>query len=285
MSAAAVVVISPEFASLRVVTAADAKAALAGLGATERALATRAVSCRFILGQVLLAVQQYEFWREWGYVSWMDFLKRGFPAMSGLEERTASDALAFARSSTLTGMTPEQIETIPTLTHARAIVKQERENGHKALDTASVERVNGTSAKVLTARKFANDERQVQLERIVAVLSQANAPALEWLAHLLESPQVQAYTCGAENAVDFLLGVMTTSAWDEVRETYVNMCAELGPERVAVLAKHQWRCRHCGLFLPLTPHHIVFRSHSGTDNFDNLEPLCAACHRTKHGQS
>ena len=43
-----------------------------------------------------------------------------------------------------------------------------------------------------------------------------------------------------------------------------------------------WRCRHCHTSHGLHPHHIVYRSHGGKDEIDNLVTLCWLCHQEIH---
>lgn len=46
--------------------------------------------------------------------------------------------------------------------------------------------------------------------------------------------------------------------------------------------RDNWHCRSCNNTASLTPHHIKFRSHGGTDTLDNLLTLCWRCHRNLH---
>ena len=56
---------------------------------------------------------------------------------------------------------------------------------------------------------------------------------------------------------------------------YQQLCQE-------VLARHNWRCQHCGSQRNLQVHHQEFRSHSGDDVEANLITLCASCHERVH---
>ena len=49
-----------------------------------------------------------------------------------------------------------------------------------------------------------------------------------------------------------------------------------------IIAEQHYRCAHCGEVKPLQVHHIIFRSHGGGDQRENLEALCAECHHKKH---
>lgn len=48
------------------------------------------------------------------------------------------------------------------------------------------------------------------------------------------------------------------------------------------LQRYNWRCARCKSYRPLQIHHRKFRSHGGTHQVDNLEPVCWDCHRVIH---
>ena len=61
------------------------------------------------------------------------------------------------------------------------------------------------------------------------------------------------------------------------------MKAVLPPElSTACFRRDGYRCRHCGDSNSLTPHHVIYRSHGGTDNLYNLLTLCLQCHTATH---
>jgi hypothetical protein len=43
-----------------------------------------------------------------------------------------------------------------------------------------------------------------------------------------------------------------------------------------------WRCRHCWDRNGLHPHHVIYQSHGGPDELNNLITLCWQCHRAHH---
>ena len=45
---------------------------------------------------------------------------------------------------------------------------------------------------------------------------------------------------------------------------------------------HDWRCARCRSRRPLQIHHRKYRSHGGTHQVENLEPVCWDCHRVIH---
>lgn len=46
--------------------------------------------------------------------------------------------------------------------------------------------------------------------------------------------------------------------------------------------RDSWRCRHCGDRNALHPHHVIYRSHQGPNELNNLITLCAQCHMAHH---
>ena len=48
------------------------------------------------------------------------------------------------------------------------------------------------------------------------------------------------------------------------------------------LEQHGWRCARCRRNRPLQIHHRRYRSHGGTHQIENLEPVCWDCHRVIH---
>ena len=49
-----------------------------------------------------------------------------------------------------------------------------------------------------------------------------------------------------------------------------------------ILERDGWRCQVCGSMQNLQVHHLKFRSHSGSDEEQNLITLCAECHERMH---
>ena len=39
-----------------------------------------------------------------------------------------------------------------------------------------------------------------------------------------------------------------------------------------------YKCRYCGERSGLHPHHVIYKSHHGTDALNNLLTLCHCCH-------
>jgi 5-methylcytosine-specific restriction endonuclease McrA len=52
--------------------------------------------------------------------------------------------------------------------------------------------------------------------------------------------------------------------------------------RERVLRRDGWRCQSCGSMTNLEVHHQQFRSHSGSDEENNLVTLCSHCHSRTH---
>ena len=51
---------------------------------------------------------------------------------------------------------------------------------------------------------------------------------------------------------------------------------------VQCFIRDKWKCRCCGNRSNLMAHHIVYRSHQGPNELQNLLTLCSACHRGHH---
>ncbi len=51
---------------------------------------------------------------------------------------------------------------------------------------------------------------------------------------------------------------------------------------VQALEQCKWRCARCRGALRLQIHHRRYRSHGGTHRLENLEPVCAGCHKVIH---
>ena len=51
-----------------------------------------------------------------------------------------------------------------------------------------------------------------------------------------------------------------------------------------VLKQHGWRCARCRSARRLQIHHRRYRSHGGSHQIDNLEPVCRDCHKLIHRQ-
>jgi 5-methylcytosine-specific restriction endonuclease McrA len=52
-----------------------------------------------------------------------------------------------------------------------------------------------------------------------------------------------------------------------------------------ILERDGWRCQSCGSLQNLQVHHQQLRSHSGSDQEQNLITLCAGCHAQIHQNS
>jgi hypothetical protein len=50
------------------------------------------------------------------------------------------------------------------------------------------------------------------------------------------------------------------------------------------MEQHGWRCARCRSSRRLEIHHRKYRSHGGTHQVENLEPVCRDCHKLIHRQ-
>jgi hypothetical protein len=53
-------------------------------------------------------------------------------------------------------------------------------------------------------------------------------------------------------------------------------------DQIKVLQRDGFKCRNCGSRNNLMIHHIVYRSHQGGNEMNNLLTLCASCHSGHH---
>ncbi len=53
----------------------------------------------------------------------------------------------------------------------------------------------------------------------------------------------------------------------------------------AVCERCDWRCVSCGKRKPLTKDHIIPVIQGGTDDIENIQPLCRHCNSSKHGMA
>ena len=58
--------------------------------------------------------------------------------------------------------------------------------------------------------------------------------------------------------------------------------SEAAPLRLKILERDNWRCQFCGTRSNLQVHHIIYRSHGGPDDEDNLITVCVTCHEQIH---
>ena len=80
---------------------------------------------------------------------------------------------------------------------------------------------------------------------------------------------------GEENVAEGDHRIESWALWFLVRAVYVVHCG-------IVLERYGWRCSRCHEAKPLQIHHRCFRSHGGTHDLENLEPVCMDCHREIH---
>lgn len=56
-------------------------------------------------------------------------------------------------------------------------------------------------------------------------------------------------------------------------------------EWVALCERYGNRCLRCGRKRKLTKDHVIPVLHGGTDDIDNIQPLCGPCNSVKHTQA
>ena len=86
-------------------------------------------------------------------------------------------------------------------------------------------------------------------------------------------------TLGAFNGAELVLQASGHVEWTALKALVQRVYAM--HSRV-VLQRHDWRCARCRSRRRLQIHHRKYRSHGGTHQVDNLEPVCWDCHRVIH---
>ena len=101
------------------------------------------------LGQLLLHIQDYHFYDRMrgGFASWTDLLEKGFPAITGLQLRSAYDAMNLAQSPTLRSRPDREKDQINSVANARTIISLER--GHVGITPETI-----SAAKKLPNAEF-----------------------------------------------------------------------------------------------------------------------------------
>jgi 5-methylcytosine-specific restriction endonuclease McrA len=50
------------------------------------------------------------------------------------------------------------------------------------------------------------------------------------------------------------------------------------PIYLSCFRRDSYKCRHCGNRNGIHPHHVIYKSHGGKDELNNLITLCHQCH-------
>jgi hypothetical protein len=93
------------------------------------------------------------------------------------------------------------------------------------------------------------------------------------------SPEREKVTFAAFDGVELVVKSSARVEWLALK-TLVDRIYALH-SRIA-MQREDWRCARCRSSRPLQIHHRKYRSHGGTHQVDNLEPVCWDCHRVIH---
>ena len=195
----------------------DAEAMLSRLGREIQSLAGRELRCRMKLGQLLLHIQEHRLYTEirGGFHNWTDFLKNGFPEITGLQDRSAYDAIDLAQSPTLRRLPDSEKGEIRSVANARTITRLERGhveitpetiNAAKELPNAEFRRSVGVSQGAMVSIWVQDAELAAPLQRILESLKNLTPDAARHLADFLESVDLTKRAGdGIDNKIDLII--------------------------------------------------------------------------------
>jgi hypothetical protein len=66
--------------------------------------------------------------------------------------------------------------------------------------------------------------------------------------------------------------------WEIWSFTFNYTDGSMRPIYLSCFRRDGWSCRHCHDRSGLHPHHVIYKSHGGKDELNNLLTLCAQCH-------
>ena len=92
-------------------------------------------------------------------------------------------------------------------------------------------------------------------------------------------PERGQVTLGAFDGTTLIEKAVGRAEWIALK-TLVNRVLMLHSR--TVLENHGYQCARCRSRRQLQIHHRKYRSHGGTHQVDNLEPVCWDCHRAIH---
>jgi hypothetical protein len=188
--------------------ASGAQRLLEAVGAQLQVLRRRKLVYKILLGQVLRHIDDRELWRaiHGGYSSWLDFLRHGFPLLSGLQCRSAYDALELAQSQVVSRLPRKELEKIASLANVRHLAFLERSGRKVTQDVIRNAQRHGIVAfRRLTGFgpiaprggfnvkiRVAEEGKARQLQRVLQVLSAGSPEQLDALTRFLQDERLGA---------------------------------------------------------------------------------------------
>ena len=215
---------------LEELSSTEAQRLIKTLSAELEFLQRRELRYRVLLGRLLLLIQDREHYREFhgGYKTWTEFLSVGFRKLTGLELRTAYDAIELARSNTVATLAEQGNQKSIRISNARHIVRLEKakqpiteEIMQKAqrLPTREFQRQTGASKGYLVRLWVKDEEVGREIQRIAELLVNGSADALQALREILESEElIKRAGYAVDNKVDCILGILAVTCHRDWRE-------------------------------------------------------------------
>src|SRR5712692_4869355 len=208
----------------------EAQRLIKALSAELELLQRRELRYRLLLGRLLLLIQDRGYYREihGGYKTWTEFLTVGFRKLTGLETRTAYDAIELARSKAVATLAERDDQKIIRISNARHIVRLEKANQpiteeiiRKAerLPAREFQRQTGASKGYLVRLWVKDEEVGREIQRIAELLVSGSADALQALRALLESDEIiKRAGYSVDNKIDCILGILAVTCHRDWRE-------------------------------------------------------------------
>jgi len=173
------------------------------------------------LGELLLHVQDHRLYDRMrgGFASWTEFLEQGFPGITGLQVRSAYDAIKLAESPTLQSIPDQEKDEIKSVANARTIARLERDHveitpevlsAAKKLPNAEFRRAVGVSQGGMVSVWVQDAELAAPLQRVLESLKNLTPDAARHLAEFLESVDMTKRAGdGIDNKIDLILSTCT----------------------------------------------------------------------------
>ena len=96
----------------------------------------------------------------------------------------------------------------------------------------------------------------------------------------LEEAHAQSYVAYGAFRDNELIAEATHLTDDLALQILVRRIYEI--HSLEAIKQHGWRCARCRRVRRLQIHHRKYRSHGGTHQVENLEPVCWDCHKMIH---
>jgi hypothetical protein len=166
------------------------------------------------MGEVLLEVKARELYREMDgqYRNWTDFLRHGFPAITGLEARTAQGAMKLAKA--LQDEDPSELDKVPNVSNLHTIRKV-KESGRpitpeimqqaQTLPNGELCDSVGVSKGFLLRVWIEDVEAGKELKELVGMVSGISPDAARAFREVFATALKMG--AGPDNAVDYLVGL------------------------------------------------------------------------------